>query len=231
MSEDIVPDRQALAMLTDNQRLLLAVERLFQLAMEETPADIASLADLLDAITASEVVVSNVALALPASRLLFGSAGVTIDTSLASLVRIFVNVATALGYTPADVTEPFVTSAASAALTNERVLSGGAGVTIDTATAGLIKVLVNVVTALGYTPANAAGQTFGGDIAAPNVIAAGYVQTGVTTYAGLPSAASVPGARYIITDCNTSVFAANAAGGGGSTMPVYASPGGVWIVG
>lgn len=55
----------------------------------------------------------------------------------------------------------FVVLALSTALSNERVLQGGTGVTIDTATANVVKVLVNVASALGYTPANKAGDTIG----------------------------------------------------------------------
>jgi hypothetical protein len=55
----------------------------------------------------------------------------------------------------------FVVLAPSGALSAERVLQGGTGVTIDTATANVVKVLVNVATALGYTPANKAGDTIG----------------------------------------------------------------------
>ena len=74
--------------------------------------------------------------------------------------------------------EPFVTSATSTNLSAERVLSAGTNTTIDTATAGQIK--VNVATGAGYVlPSAAAGALggveldtdLGGTAAAPQVVA------------------------------------------------------------
>lgn len=69
----------------------------------------------------------------------------------------------------------FVVTALSGALTNERVLSGGTGVTVDISTADVVRIVVNVLTILGYTPANKAGETFTGAISAPSVSSAGGV--------------------------------------------------------
>lgn len=69
-------------------------------------------------------------------------------------------------------TAPFVTTAPTAELDNERVLTGGTGVTIDLATLGLASILVNVITALGYTPANRAGDTFTGPVDVQSLLTA-----------------------------------------------------------
>jgi hypothetical protein len=47
---------------------------------------------------------------------------------------------------------PFVTFAASATLSAERILTGSAGVTLDVATAGLIRILVNALAILNVAP-------------------------------------------------------------------------------
>lgn len=69
----------------------------------------------------------------------------------------------------------FVVTALSGTLTNERVLSGGTGVTVDMSTADVVRIVVNVLTILGYTPANKAGEAFTGAILAPSVTASGAV--------------------------------------------------------
>lgn len=51
-----------------------------------------------------------------------------------------------------------VVTALSGALTNERVLAGGPGVSIDLSTPNFANILVNVAAALGYTPMNPANN-------------------------------------------------------------------------
>ena len=56
------------------------------------------------------------------------------------------------------------------------------------------------------------------------------VQTTPVTFDQLPNAVGNAGARAFITNCNTTTFAATAAGGGSSQVPVY-SDGTNWKVG
>lgn len=56
------------------------------------------------------------------------------------------------------------------------------------------------------------------------------VQTTPVTFAQLPSAVSLAGARAFITDGSTATFAATVAGGGANKVPVY-SDGTNWKVG
>jgi hypothetical protein len=64
-----------------------------------------------------------------------------------------------------------------------------------------------------------------------NTISTGYIKTGSTVFANLPSAATAgAGARHYITDCNTTTFLATAAGGGANQVPVV-SNGTNWLVG
>lgn len=55
-------------------------------------------------------------------------------------------------------------------------------------------------------------------------------QTTIITFAELPDATTVPGARYIISDSDTAVFLHVVAGGGGTTTPVN-SNGSAWRAG
>jgi hypothetical protein len=73
----------------------------------------------------------------------------------------------------------YVVASASAELTNERVLAGSTGLTIDLATPGVLALVLNVITALGYTPANLAGASFSGEVSL-----AGGVRLGVLTGSG-----------------------------------------------
>jgi hypothetical protein len=59
---------------------------------------------------------------------------------------------------------PLVTLGLSSALSNERVLTGGPGVSLDVSVADIVKIVVNVITALGYTPADLAGANFTGAV-------------------------------------------------------------------
>jgi len=61
-------------------------------------------------------------------------------------------------------TAPFVTTTPTTELANERVLTSSAGAAVDLSVAGLVSIIVNVVAALGYTPANRAGDTFTGPV-------------------------------------------------------------------
>jgi hypothetical protein len=64
-----------------------------------------------------------------------------------------------------------------------------------------------------------------------NVLAAGYVTTGTTTVASLPSAATAgASARLFVTDANATTFASIVAGGGSNGVPVY-SDGTNWRIG
>lgn len=87
-------------------------------------------------------------------------------TETAEDAQTTANALAALGY---------VLLAASGTAPNGRVLTGSTGVTIDTATLGLVKILVNVITALGYTPANKAGDTFTGSVNFPGGLSVGNV--------------------------------------------------------
>lgn len=54
---------------------------------------------------------------------------------------------------------------------------------------------------------------------------------GVSTVAGLPSAATAgQGARRLVTDANATTFASVVAGGGANIVPVY-STGAAWLIG
>lgn len=55
---------------------------------------------------------------------------------------------------------PYVVFTPSPTLSAERLL-GGAGVTLDLATPGLVNLVIAVATILGYTPADKAGDTIG----------------------------------------------------------------------
>ncbi|CAB4120892.1 hypothetical protein UFOVP2_50 [uncultured Caudovirales phage] len=69
------------------------------------------------------------------------------------------------------------------------------------------------------------------DAASLRCLMPGYgPQVAATVYASLPAAATFPYMRTVITDCNTVVFNAAAAGGGANKIPVW-SDGTVWRVG
>lgn len=145
-------DRAALGQVFKDPRTLFAIEQALQLALQISPNQIAALQALLDA---AQMVISVADPDFPAARVLTGSTGVTIDTATAGLIKVLVNVATALGYTPANAADDFVTFAApSGDLAGARQLSGGTGVTVDIATAGLAKVVVNVLTILNAAAIN-----------------------------------------------------------------------------
>lgn len=159
------------------------------------------------AIEASRVLLTAASPAFPSGRVLVDDPpGLVLDVSVAGLATLILDVIAALGFTPARDSEPFVTYSATGTLSNERVLTGSTGVTIDTATAGLVKVLINVATALGYTPANAA-----------------YYPATVTTVAGL-GAAGTAGRRWAVNDSNATLTAgigAVVAAGGANVVPVF----------
>lgn len=243
-------NRQQLGSINADPRIVKALEQLFQQALQLTPATLQAMRDDIVALTQAAYVVLAASTEIPNARRLTGATGITFDTSAPGIVElivnisailgflpvrdsepfvtyggtgtlsndrvlsggsgvsidlsapglaaIIVNVATALGFTPARNDEPYITASATGGLSADRVLSGGTGVSIDLATAGLAKVLVNVVTALGYTPANAAGQAFGGAVSATALTASGVVhgasfktdQTATAT--ATPSNASIP---------------------------------------
>ncbi len=76
------------------------------------------------------------------------------------------------------------------------------------------------------------GMSFNGSLTTAGYISsATYLKSNATTFAGLPAAGTADlGARYMITDSSVVTFGSNAAGGGGSIVPVY-STGAVWVVG
>lgn len=96
---------------------------------------------------------------------------------------------------------PIVTFAATTDLTNERVLIGGTGVSLDISAADLIKIVVNVVTALGYTPANKAGETFTGAVDVQAALQCDSLQVDVT-----PSATATASTHSIPINCNGVVY-------------------------
>lgn len=63
-----------------------------------------------------------------------------------------------------EVLQYVLTTATPSATPNARQLTGSTGLTINTATPGLAQLVLNVITALGYTPANKAGDTFSGPV-------------------------------------------------------------------
>lgn len=150
-------DRAALAQVFKDPRTLLAFEALQRLVIEVQPA-------LIAAIQAAPFVLTAADAELTGSAVLAGDTGLTIDLSTPGVVQLLLDVVTALGFTPAKNSEEFVVATASPDLSAERVLTGSTGVTIGTGTPGQITITVNVPTALGYTPANAAGQAFTGAI-------------------------------------------------------------------
>lgn len=86
----------------------------------------------------------------------------------------------------------FVVLAASSALSNERILSGGTGVTLDTATAGQVKVLVDALAIL-----NAAAVVLTQDLTAPNVTATGTVKGASLETTQTPTAAVTAQSHYV----------------------------------
>ena len=84
-------------------------------------------------------------------------------------------------------------------------------------TLGLISATGNVNT----------GSTVIGNV----LVSSNYIKTQAVAFASLPSAATAgAGARSFITDSNDITFAANAAGGGANSVPVF-SDGTVWKIG
>lgn len=84
-------------------------------------------------------------------------------------------------------------------LTNERRLVGGAGVSIaDGGANGDATLSVNVVVALGYTPANAAGQAFTGNVSAPNLTTPGTLDAGALKVAATGLSASATASDHSI---------------------------------
>ena len=81
----------------------------------------------------------------------------------------------------------YAVAVADAAIPNARIIVGDTGLTIDITTPNVLQLLLNVITALGYTPANVAGDTFAGV-----VILSGGVRLGAFT-----GSADVPVNGYI----------------------------------
>lgn len=157
-SQSLPIDRRALGEVFKDPRTLVAVERALQLALQVSPNQIAALQALLDA---AQMVISTPDPDFPAARVLTGSTGVTIDTATAGLIKVLVNVATALGYTPAHQTDvaaiqaaPVVTTAPTGAFSGEEVLAGSTGLTIDLSVPGVAKLVLNVLTALNAAAIN-----------------------------------------------------------------------------
>lgn len=96
---------------------------------------------------------------------------------------------------------PIVTFAASTDLTNERVLTGGTGVTLDISVADLITIVVNVVTVLGYTPANKAGDTFTGAVDVQAALQCDSLRVDVA-----PTATATASTHSIPINCNGVVY-------------------------
>lgn len=96
---------------------------------------------------------------------------------------------------------PIVAFAASTDLTNERVLTGGTGVTLDISVANLIGIIVNVVTALGYTPANKAGETFTGAVDVEAALQCDTLRVDIA-----PTATATASTHSIPINCNGVVY-------------------------
>lgn len=146
-------NRQQLGSINADPRIVKALEQLFQQALLLTPATLQSLQADINALTAVAYVVLGLSSEIPNARRLTGATGITFDTSAPGIVELIINIAAILGFNPARETEPFVTFGATGTLSNERVLTGSTGVSIDLSAPGLAAIIVSVAAALGYTPA------------------------------------------------------------------------------
>lgn len=152
-----VLDRAALAQVFKDSRTLLAFEALQRLAFETNPADIAAL-------KAAPYVVESADPELANARVLTGDTGLAVDVGTAGIIKLLLNVIDALGYTPAEDTEPYITFAGGTGLPLARILNGSTGVSVDLTTPGFANILINVPAALGYNPVDRAGDTMTGTL-------------------------------------------------------------------
>lgn len=82
---------------------------------------------------------------------------------------------------------PYVVFTPSATLSAERLL-GGAGVTLDLTTPGLVNLVIAIATILGYTPANKAGDTFTGPVDVQGEVRADSLRIDATAAASVTAA-------------------------------------------
>lgn len=197
LDQGFVLDRNTLAQVFRDPRTLLAFEALLKLANIETPAAV------------------NEALAEAAQAILDAAAAqVTADQAISDAAAADAAANAAQADANSLKAPEYVTMTAAAILGNERVLTPTASVTLDTGTAGQVKIVVDVELALGYTPADAA-----------------LFVSGATVVASLGTATL--GKRWMVTDATQTLTAgigAVVAGGGANTVPVVAD-GAAWLIG
>jgi hypothetical protein len=112
----------------------------------------------------------------------------------------------ALSLATALLAPSYVTLAPSALLTGERVLQGGTGVTLPVVGAN-VTITVNVPTALGYVPANKAGEAFTGPVSSTGNITSGGVLRGLSLRLdATPTASTTVSSHYLPIDCNGTTY-------------------------